>query len=300
MVEINNMTIKWHMIRTHTDHGTGVLRPKIEDDVAFKIKGHIWKELRDTPFGCKDEGDANEHIEEVFEISDMFNLPKVTKNHIMLMVFPKTHIGATKRWIKSKHTWELLKNKLLLLPNLTSWVVILQKLLKEFTQFKLVVTYVDNSSEIYDSFRGLEEEKMAKRAYDRVRTIGALLKAAHGQRFQHGLKLLGASQKTTPSVGKKNVSTSSNGIFSLINSFEALNIDNTVIEEAETEGKCVFVNDAGKPLEKVDYSGDQGSKNEVESVENEKASYLALKPSGVRYGTKSLLKQWRETYVNAD
>ncbi|GJZ58529.1 hypothetical protein Tco_0614023 [Tanacetum coccineum] len=30
------------------------------------------------------------------------------------------------------------------------------------------------------------------------------------------------------------------------------------------------------------------------------ASYMASKPSRVRYGTKSLLEQWRETYVNAD
>ncbi|GJV93827.1 hypothetical protein Tco_1541640 [Tanacetum coccineum] len=43
-----------------------------------------------------------------------------------------------------------------------------------------------------------------------------------------------------------------------------------------------------------------GSEDEVESVENEMASYLASKPSRVGYDTKSLLEQWRESYVDAD
>ncbi|GJR19218.1 hypothetical protein Tco_0967745 [Tanacetum coccineum] len=60
------------------------------------------------------------------------------------------------------------------------------------------------------------------------------------------------------------------------------------------------MDDDGKPLENVEYSGDQGSEDEVESVDNEMACYLASKPSRVRYGTKSLLEQLRKTYVNDD
>nr|GEX03079.1 zinc knuckle CX2CX4HX4C [Tanacetum cinerariifolium] len=74
----------------------------------------------------------------------------------------------------------------------------------------------------------------------------------------------GASHKMTPSVGKKNVSTLGNGTFPLL-----------------SEEKCMLVDDDGKPLEKIDYSGDHGSEDEVESVENEMASYLALKPAGI-------------------
>ncbi|GJQ93718.1 hypothetical protein Tco_0004857 [Tanacetum coccineum] len=117
------------------------------------------------------------------------------------------------------------------------------------------------------------------------------------------------SPKTVPSAGKKNVSTL--GTFSLCNSFKALNVD-PVIEEVETgnkastsgvqeEGnttiierinvfekhllkeKCVLVDDDGKPLEKVDYSDAQGSEDEVESINNEMARYLASKPFGVGY-----------------
>ncbi|GJZ61391.1 hypothetical protein Tco_0617528 [Tanacetum coccineum] len=111
-------------------------------------------------------------------------------------------------------------------------------------------------------------------------------------------------------------------VLSLSNSFEALNVENPVIEEVETgnkastsgvheeeqsstplverinvfekqllDGKCVLVDDDGKSQEKVDYSGNQGSEDEVELVENEMASYLASTPLGVGYGTKSLLEQ---------
>nr|GEU36853.1 reverse transcriptase domain-containing protein [Tanacetum cinerariifolium] len=130
------------------------------------------------------------------------------------------------------------------------------------------------------------------------------------------------SPKTAPSVGKKNVSmarnslkttsktnalTSVSGIFSLSNSFEALSLDNLGTEEVNKastfglmEGKCVIVNDEGNPLEMVDYSGEHGSENEVEHVDNEIASFLASKPSGVGYGTNILLEQWKETHENTD
>nr|GEV72322.1 hypothetical protein [Tanacetum cinerariifolium] len=131
-----------------------------------------------------------------------------------------------------------------------------------------------------------------------------------------------ASHKIAPSIGKNNVSTSGNGTFFLSNSFEALNVENPVIKEVETgnkaftsgvqeegqrstpllerinvfekqllEEKCVFVDDDGKPLKKVDYSGDRGSDDEVESIDNEMTSYLSSKPSGVGYDTKSLLEK---------
>ncbi|GJV29467.1 putative ribonuclease H-like domain-containing protein [Tanacetum coccineum] len=49
--------------------------------------------------------------------------------------------------------------------------------------------------------------------------------------------------------------------------------------------KVNLVDDEGRPLEKVDSSGDHDSKDEVKSVDNEVASFLALKKVG--YGTKS-------------
>ncbi|GJY42028.1 retrotransposon protein, putative, ty1-copia subclass [Tanacetum coccineum] len=105
-------------------------------------------------------------------------------------------------------------------------------------------------------------------------------------------KLGGANQIATPSVGKKNASMSGNGTFFLNNSFEALNVKNS--------GNCVIVDYDGRPQKKVDYSGDQNSEDEIESIDNEMTNYLASKPPRVGYGSKSLLAQWRETYVNDD
>ncbi|GJS60367.1 hypothetical protein Tco_0655151 [Tanacetum coccineum] len=53
----------------------------------------------------------------------------------------------------------------------------------------------------------------------------------------------------------------------------------------------------GKPLEKVDSSGDYDSKDEVASVENEIACFLARNDG---YGTNSPLEQWKDPYENAD
>ncbi|GJV82869.1 ribonuclease H-like domain-containing protein [Tanacetum coccineum] len=111
-----------------------------------------------------------------------------------------------------------------------------------------------------------------------------------------------SSRKKT---GKTNALTSSNGTFSLSNLFEVLNVDNLVekismFEQRPLKEKWVLVNDECKPLKKVDYTGDHDSEDEVEHVDNEMASYLTSKPSGVGYGTNSLLEKWRKTYGNAD
>ncbi|GKB02413.1 hypothetical protein Tco_0830502 [Tanacetum coccineum] len=70
------------------------------------------------------------------------------------------------------------------------------------------------------------------------------------------------------------------------------------LEKLIIDEKIILVDDEGKPLEKVDYSGDHDSGDEVQPVDNEMASFLASKRDG--YGTNSLLKQWRKTYENAD
>ncbi|GJR56772.1 hypothetical protein Tco_1498934 [Tanacetum coccineum] len=91
------------------------------------------------------------------------------------------------------------------------------------------------------------------------------------------------------------------------NSFEALNVDNLIIEEVATgnkattsvtqEVKLVLVGDDEKPLEKVDYPGNMGSE---ESVDSEITIYHPSKPMGVGYDPYSLLEQWRESVVDDD
>ncbi|GJU95194.1 hypothetical protein Tco_1319950 [Tanacetum coccineum] len=100
-----------------------------------------------------------------------------------------------------------------------------------------------------------------------------------------------ADKKKVPTTGnsskktKTNALTSGNGTFSLSNSLEALNVDNTVNEEVN------LGDDEGKPLEKIDYTGDHDKEDEVEPVDNEMTSFLASKPSRVGYSTNSLLEQ---------
>ncbi|GJS35075.1 zinc knuckle CX2CX4HX4C containing protein [Tanacetum coccineum] len=139
--------------------------------------------------------------------------------------------------------------------------------------------------------------------------------------IQANPKKASSVRKSSNKTDIMNATTSGNGIFSLSNSFEALNDDDSVTMEVKSgnksstsgvqedgnssthlvekihrfeqqllDGKCVLVDEDGKHMEKVDYSGDHGSEDEVEPDDNEMASFLASKPSGVGYGTKSLLK----------
>ncbi|GJS49475.1 RNA-directed DNA polymerase, eukaryota [Tanacetum coccineum] len=79
---------------------------------------------------------------------------------------------------------------------------------------------------------------------------------------------------------------------------------NLASQEANSSGSSFWnvnsitlVDDEGKPLEKVESSGDYDSEDEVASVDNEMASILVRKDG---YGTNSLLEQWNESYENDD
>ncbi|GKB64164.1 hypothetical protein Tco_0920350 [Tanacetum coccineum] len=83
------------------------------------------------------------------------------------------------------------------------------------------------------------------------------------------------SPKTNPFVGMNKASTS------CYNKDSSSNKDKiNVLEKQILEGKLVLVDDDGKPLEKVDYSVNLGSDDEVELVENKIKSFLASKPTG--------------------
>ncbi|GJX76693.1 retrovirus-related pol polyprotein from transposon TNT 1-94 [Tanacetum coccineum] len=65
-----------------------------------------------------DNEDANEHIEKVFETVDLFHIPEVTQDQIMLRVFHMSLTGVANRWLRNEPTssivtWETLKTKFL-------------------------------------------------------------------------------------------------------------------------------------------------------------------------------------------
>ncbi|GKF85203.1 hypothetical protein Tco_0250101, partial [Tanacetum coccineum] len=61
---------------------------------------------------------------------------------------------------------------------------------------------------------------------------------------------------------------------------------------------ATLVDDEGKMLTMVDSSGDHDSKDEVASVDNDTANFLASKDVG--YGTNSVLEQLKESYKNGE
>ncbi|GKC27890.1 hypothetical protein Tco_1035184 [Tanacetum coccineum] len=77
-----------------------LLRPKFDKDSKFELKGQFLKELRDNTFIGSENDDTNKHIERVLKIVDLFTTPDVTRDQLMLRVFPITLTGAASREIK--------------------------------------------------------------------------------------------------------------------------------------------------------------------------------------------------------
>ncbi|GJW80635.1 reverse transcriptase domain-containing protein [Tanacetum coccineum] len=71
-------TMEQYMSKTRTDYRSGVVRPKIDNKDQFELKGQFLKELRENTFSGSDNEDANEHIEKVLEIVDLFHVPNIT------------------------------------------------------------------------------------------------------------------------------------------------------------------------------------------------------------------------------
>ncbi|GJR17562.1 hypothetical protein Tco_0966089 [Tanacetum coccineum] len=81
-------TMEQYMSKTQMDCGSGVVRPKIDNKDQFELKGQFLKELRENTFSGSDNKDAKEHIEKVLKIVDLFHVPNLTEDQLMLRVFP--------------------------------------------------------------------------------------------------------------------------------------------------------------------------------------------------------------------
>ncbi|GJZ84225.1 hypothetical protein Tco_0649564 [Tanacetum coccineum] len=111
-------TMEQYISKTRADYGSGIARPKIDDKNHLELKGQFLKELGDNTFSGSNHEDANEHIEKVLEIVDLFHVPNITQDQIMLRVFLMSLTGAASRWLKNKPSgsikiWEDLKIKFL-------------------------------------------------------------------------------------------------------------------------------------------------------------------------------------------
>ncbi|GJS14405.1 hypothetical protein Tco_0408877 [Tanacetum coccineum] len=111
-------TMEQYMSKTRADYGSGVARPKIEDKNNFELKGQFLKELRTNTFSGSYHKDANEHIQKVLEIVDLFHIPNITIDQVMLRAFPMSLTRAASHWLRNKPssvitTWEDLNTKFL-------------------------------------------------------------------------------------------------------------------------------------------------------------------------------------------
>ncbi|GJT84516.1 DNA-directed DNA polymerase [Tanacetum coccineum] len=110
-------TMEQYMSKTRADYGSDIARPKIDDKDHFELKGQFLKELRDNTFSGSDHEYANEHIEKVLEIVDLFHVPNITQDQVMLRVFLMSLTGADKKyklltdWQPSKHNLIILEEK---------------------------------------------------------------------------------------------------------------------------------------------------------------------------------------------
>ncbi|GJU10436.1 hypothetical protein Tco_1132832 [Tanacetum coccineum] len=90
-------TMEQYTSKTQTDYGSGVAKPKIDNKDQFELKGQFLKELRENTFSGLDNEDANEHIEKVLEIVDLFHVPNIIVDKLMLRVFPLSLNGVARR-----------------------------------------------------------------------------------------------------------------------------------------------------------------------------------------------------------
>ncbi|GKE53938.1 hypothetical protein Tco_1489094, partial [Tanacetum coccineum] len=87
-------TMDEYMTKTRDGYGSGIARPKIDDKAHFELKDQFLKERCDNTFSDSDHEDANEHIEKVHEIFDLFHILEITQDQIMLRAFPISLTGS--------------------------------------------------------------------------------------------------------------------------------------------------------------------------------------------------------------
>ncbi|GKC20779.1 hypothetical protein Tco_1022929 [Tanacetum coccineum] len=87
VMEIMAETMEQYMSKTQADYRSRVARPKIEDKDNFKLKGQFLKELRTNTFSSSYHEDANEHIDKVLEIVDLFHIPNITIDQEVVLFY---------------------------------------------------------------------------------------------------------------------------------------------------------------------------------------------------------------------
>ncbi|GKA18518.1 hypothetical protein Tco_0698433 [Tanacetum coccineum] len=103
-----------YLALSRENQAPSVVKQEIEGNVNFEIKSQFMRELREDTFFENKNEDAHDHVDRVLNIVRLFNIPGVSKDAVLLRVFPFTLTGAAKRWVDrlapgAINTWDLLK-----------------------------------------------------------------------------------------------------------------------------------------------------------------------------------------------
>ncbi|GKD25638.1 hypothetical protein Tco_1231852, partial [Tanacetum coccineum] len=137
VVETLAETMEQYMSKTRADCRLGIARPKIDDNDSFELKGQFLKELRDNTFSGSDHEDANKHIKKVLEIVDLFHIPNITQDQVMLRAFSMSLTGAASCWLRTNHLAQSQLGKILrqsFSANIAHMLVLRRKLRKSMSQ----------------------------------------------------------------------------------------------------------------------------------------------------------------------
>ncbi|GKB40833.1 hypothetical protein Tco_0885775 [Tanacetum coccineum] len=113
-VDINTLTMEQYLALSRENQAPSMVKPEIEGNVNFEIKSQFMREFREDTFSGNKNEDAHDHVDRVFNIVSLFNIPRVSQDAVLLCVFPFTHSGSAKRWVDgltpgAVNTWDLLK-----------------------------------------------------------------------------------------------------------------------------------------------------------------------------------------------
>ncbi|GJX80093.1 hypothetical protein Tco_0328242 [Tanacetum coccineum] len=96
-VDVDTLTMEQYLALSRENQASGVVKPEIRGNVNFEIKSQFMRELREDTFSRNKDEDSHDHIDRALSIVDLFNIPGVSKDAVVLRVFPFTLIGSTKR-----------------------------------------------------------------------------------------------------------------------------------------------------------------------------------------------------------
>nr|GEV99614.1 hypothetical protein [Tanacetum cinerariifolium] len=150
VTEIMAKTMEQYMSKTREDYRSSVTRSSINQDTQFELKGQFLKELHNNTFSGSEYEDANEYIEKVLQIVDLFHIPKVTQDQIMLRAFLVSLTGAASKWLRNQPS-----------GSITTWEEPDESLFREWERFKELLIkcpqpYLTDVHEVILFYNGLD------------------------------------------------------------------------------------------------------------------------------------------------